>query len=99
MTDEEKREKAQHFNLELETARYNMSGSDSELVDTAIRKAMEKNWALINGYLVITLVGLVGSYYLTGLWSLTASVVVNVAAFFTGSRMTRDVIIITRTIR
>ncbi len=99
MTDEEKRGKAQHFNLELETGRYNISGSDAELWHTAIRKALEKNWPWISIYAVITLVGLVGSYFLSGWMSLALTAVVDAVAFVAGLRMIRDVITITHTIR
>jgi hypothetical protein len=99
MTDQENREKAYHYGMELEPGSFKVTGHDAELTHRAIRKAWEKRWPLVIYYGIVTLGGIVDSSLANGLLSVAISIVAAVVTTLIGMFMLWQVITITITIR
>ena len=61
-----------------------MTPSDVELIHTATIKAVQKNWILLSVYGVVTVLGIVGSYFTNKWGSVALSVLVAAVTFFVG---------------
>jgi hypothetical protein len=66
------------------------------LTYSAIAEAVKINWWLICLYLVVTVAGVVASYFTSGWISVLISSAVAIITFFVGLKMMKTVITITR---
>ncbi|SRR5260221_9597063 len=77
-----------HYTLKAETGYYKLTVSEAKLA----HKALVKNWWLIAAYLVVTLIGIVLSYFTSGFVSVVITTAVAIITFLVGLRMIQQVI-------
>ncbi len=78
---------------------YTVTGQNVTLTRSVTRKAVKKNWPMLIAYFVITVGGIIVSYFTSRWLSVGLSTGVAVITFFVGLRMVREVITITNDAR
>jgi hypothetical protein len=78
---------------------YTVTGQNVTLTHSLTRKVVKKNWRMLIAYFVITVGGIIASYFTSGWLSVGLSTGVAVITFLVGLRMVREVITITNNAR
>jgi hypothetical protein len=87
------------YYMKGEAGQFGVAGQDARLIHTIISRAVTKNWWLISLYAVITIAGVVVSYFLSGWVSVAVTAAVAVVTFLIGLRMMHQVVTITNEVR
>jgi hypothetical protein len=87
------------FRMDVETGHYKTTGNDVQLRHSATVKAVKNNWILLSLYFIITIVGVVLSYFTSGWCSVFVSAPVALITFLIGYWMLQQVITITNEVR
>ena len=90
---------AKHYHMRPEAGQLTLTGHDVKLTHTVIERAVKKNWPLISIYAIITIGGIVASYFTANWVSVGVSLAVAVVTFIVSLRMLREVITITNEVR
>jgi hypothetical protein len=78
---------------------YTVTGQNATLTHSVTRKVVKKNWRMLIAYFVITVGGIIASYFTSGWLSVGLSTGVAVITFLVGLRIVREVITITNNAR
>ena len=73
-----------NYNLNADTGHFGTAIKDAELRHTVISRALAANWRWVSAYVIVTLLGLVGAYYLDGWLSFTVSIGVDFSPLLSG---------------
>jgi hypothetical protein len=87
------------FVLKAEPGHYTLAGGDARLTHRTIQSAVKASWLWIGIWAVVTLFGIVFSYYTSGWISVTLSSVVAVVTLAVGYFMLQKEITITNETR
>jgi len=90
---------SKNYRMTAETGSYKLTGQNVKLIHTVTTTAVKRNWIWLSIYIIVTLGGIVGSYFTNEWISVGLSVAIAAITFFVGLRMIQEVITITKEIR
>jgi hypothetical protein len=90
---------AKNYDMGPGTGDLKLTGQRTRLIYTVRTRVLERNWPLIIAYIVITVVGIIASYFTSGWLSVGLALSVAVVTFFIGLHMLRDAITITNEVQ
>lgn len=88
-----------NFNMKAESGHYKLTGQDVCLIHEVRERVIKKNWPLISLYGLVTVAGVVASYFTSEWVSVGVSAIVALFTFAVGLRMLQEIVTITKEIR
>jgi hypothetical protein len=87
------------YRMKAKPGRYAVTAGDVEFRHSVTITVVKKNWPLMAVYAMVTIAGLVGSYFVTGWLSVALSTFVAVVTFGVGYYMLQQVVTTTHRLR
>jgi uncharacterized membrane protein YfcA len=88
-----------HHHMKIETGSYTLSGNDPTLTRSIVVRVTKRNWLLLSFYGLITIAGIIASYFTNQWISVAVSFAFAVITFLIGLYMLIQVVTITSEIR
>lgn len=85
--------------IKADNGSFRLSAGRTTLIKRAIKSAVKKNWLFVTLYALVTIAGIIASYFVNGWISVAVSLFVAILSFIIGLRMLAEVITITEETR